>query len=89
VLNGFAASRIAQCPLCPIATAKADSNGHVCFTPNSRHVQCTSPCLLWANSGHQNYSITSLARASSDGGTVRLSALAVLRLIANSYLVAA
>ena len=36
-----------------------------------------------------DYSITSSARASSDGGTVRPSALAVLRLIANSYLVGA
>jgi len=25
---------------------------HVCFTPESGHVQCTSRCLLWANSGH-------------------------------------
>jgi hypothetical protein len=25
---------------------------HVCFTPESGHVQCTSLCLLWANSGH-------------------------------------
>ena len=25
---------------------------HVCFTPESGHVRCTSPCLLWANSGH-------------------------------------
>ena len=33
------------------------------------------------------YSITSSARASSDGGTVRPSALAVLRLITSSYLV--
>ena len=58
--------------------------------PNSdRESGLKRSCLLWANSGHQNYSITSLARASSDGGTVRLSALAVLRLIANSYLVAA
>ena len=65
----------AMSALPPIATAKADSR--------------KGSCLLWANSGHQNYSITSLARASSDGGTVRLSALAVLRLIANSYLVAA
>ena len=35
------------------------------------------------------YSITSSAPASSDGGTVRPSAFAVLRLIANSYLVGA
>ena len=35
------------------------------------------------------HSITSSARASSDGGTVRPSVLAVLRLMTNSYLVAA
>src|SRR5438876_11219176 len=35
------------------------------------------------------YSITSLARARSDGGTSRPSALAVLRLITSSYLVGA
>jgi hypothetical protein len=27
------------------------ANGHVCFTPESGHVQRTRPCLLWANSG--------------------------------------
>jgi hypothetical protein len=35
----------------------------------------------------RNYSITSLARTSNEGGTVRPSALAVLRLITSSYLV--
>jgi len=29
------------------------------FTPESGHVQCTSGCLLWANSKHHCYSITS------------------------------
>jgi len=36
-------------------TPKADmcaAKGHVRFTPESGHVQCTSSCLLWANSGH-------------------------------------
>src|SRR5262249_29216129 len=28
------------------------ANGHVCFTPESGHVQCNTPCPLWANSGH-------------------------------------
>jgi hypothetical protein len=28
-------------------------NGHVRFTSESGHVQCTSSCLLWANSGHR------------------------------------
>ena len=37
-----------------IATAKADSrNGHVRFTPKSRHAQCNGSCLLWAKSGHR------------------------------------
>jgi hypothetical protein len=27
-------------------------NSHVCFTPESGHVPCTSLCLLWAKSGH-------------------------------------
>src|SRR5215468_6399953 len=49
------------------------------FTPESGHMQCTSACLLWDKSGHGAiYSITSVARASSDAGTVRPSALAVL-----------
>src|SRR5262245_36822925 len=61
---------------------------HVRFTPESGHVQCISPCPLWAKSGHHStHSTTSLARASSDGGTVRPSALAVLRLSTSSYLV--
>ena len=38
---------------------------------------------------HQLYSITSSARARSDGGTLRPSALAVLRLMTSSYLVGA
>jgi hypothetical protein len=28
------------------------AQGHVCFTPESGHVQCTSLCPLWAKSGH-------------------------------------
>jgi hypothetical protein len=35
--------------LADICSAK----GHVRFTPESRHSQCTSLCLLWANSGHR------------------------------------
>jgi hypothetical protein len=73
----------------PIATAKADmpqmimsalhpiadmcsALAHVCFGPKA-----DIPI----------HSITSSARASTAGGTVRPSALAVLRLIARSYLV--
>ena len=63
---------------------------YVRFAPESGHVQCSSRCLLRAKSGHSSsYSITSLAVASSEGGTVRPSALAVLRLIASSFLVGA
>src|SRR5690242_9349454 len=74
----------------PIATAKADiglANGHVRFTPESRHVRCTSRCLLWARSGSGDYSITSSARPIRVLGTVRPSALAVFRLMINSTLV--
>jgi len=47
---------------------------HVRFTPESGHVQCNSPCLLWAKSGlmHCNkqpiISSTSLANASNIAG---------------------
>jgi len=35
---------------------------YVRFTPESGHMQCTSACLLWANSGHRAaHSITSSA----------------------------
>jgi len=30
---------------------RTSANGDVCFTPESRRVQRTSSCLLWANSG--------------------------------------
>jgi hypothetical protein len=60
----------------------------------SGHVQCTTPCLLWAISGlmHRSkkdcYSITSSVRASKLYGIVRPSALAVFRLTIVSNLVA-
>ena len=41
----------AMSALLPIATAKADSTKHVCFTLKSRHVRCTNRRLLRANSG--------------------------------------
>jgi hypothetical protein len=63
----------------------------------SRHVRSAAvsgiPEAIWrlrkcANNGSgQPYSITSLARASREGGTVSPSALAVLRLITSSNLV--
>jgi hypothetical protein len=40
--------------------SKADmcgAKGHVCFAPESGHVQCTSRCLLWANSGHSGQTV--------------------------------
>jgi hypothetical protein len=48
----------------------------------------SSTATTTCNSRRARYSITSSARASSVGGTVRPSAFAVLRLIASSYLVA-
>jgi hypothetical protein len=48
----------------PIATAKADlANGHVCFTPESGHVQRTSSCLFRAISGHEPLSLDYLVGA--------------------------
>ena len=32
------------------------ATSHVCFTPESGHVQCRKPCLLRANSGHTAHS---------------------------------
>src|SRR5262249_53711462 len=71
----------------PIATAKADIRKRSCirFTPESGHGQRNSLCPLWANSGHRDdHSIASSVTDSSDGGTVRSSVFAVLRLMANS-----
>src|SRR5262245_51549194 len=51
-----------QCPLYPQERPRkrTSANGHVCFPPESGHVQRTHPCLLWAKSGHRSsYSITS------------------------------
>jgi hypothetical protein len=68
---------------------------YVRFTPESGHVRCTRPCLLWAKSGlmqrsnWDRYSITSSARPMSVFGTLRPSALAVLRLMTSSYFVGA
>src|SRR5262249_13606960 len=69
--------------------------GSVSLRPGQRVVSIVLECLLWANSGLRavqqtaSYSITSSARASSVGGTSRLSAFAVLRLITSSNLVGA
>ena len=31
---------------------RISAQGHVCFTPESGHVQCNEGCPLWAKSGH-------------------------------------
>src|SRR5262249_32190482 len=70
------------------ATEKADG-WQTCLLPQ----RCSRP--VEAHGAEQGYklppfhSITSSARASSDGGTVRPSVFAVLRLITSSYLVGA
>src|SRR5258708_2764075 len=55
--------------------------------PSSQGEGTPKPRGLMHRSERHLYSITSLARARRVGGTVRPSALAVFRLIANSYLV--
>ena len=66
----------------------ADVEETSALPPKADMCECTCSCLLCAISGHRAiYSITSSAIACSDGGTVRPSALAVLRLITSSYLV--
>src|SRR5262249_58253074 len=61
---------------------------HVCFTPNS-DIKCDTWDVRFGPKADitEIYSITSLACASTDDGTVRPSVLAVLRLIASSKLV--
>jgi hypothetical protein len=70
--------------------------GHVRFWGHSRHRHFIPSRQLMTRSGHllpsigalrKVYSITLSAMASSDGGTVRPSAFAVVRLMASSNLV--
>src|SRR5262245_23505063 len=56
-----------------------------CHAERSRSVSTRTGSLEGV---HQRYSITSSARASSDGGTVRFSTLAVFRLMTKSIFVA-
>jgi len=42
----------------------APLNRHVRFTPKSGRVQCTSACLLWANSGHDDTNRKTASRRS-------------------------
>src|SRR5215472_3748046 len=82
----------AMSALPPIATAKAEFPQKSCLLYlRKRTCAVHQECLLWAKSGHRTtfYSITSSARASRGGGTVRPSVLAVLRLIISSYFVGA
>jgi len=64
-------------------------NCDVCFTCKSDIRKCERHVRYGPIAEMANHSITSSARASSAGGTVRPSALAVLRLITSSYLVGA
>src|SRR5262245_50525389 len=59
------------------------------FTPESGHVQCGGPCLLWAKKKQTlaDHSITASARASNVSGRVRPRTLAVVRLTTTSNLV--
>ena len=64
------------------------AKSHVRFTPDSGHVRATRDVRYVPIADMRcSYSITSSARVSSAGGTVRPSALAVLRLITNSNFV--
>jgi hypothetical protein len=57
---------------CRELLAPEDEQCHVRFAPESGHTAVRRECLLSAISGHrQPHSITSSARESSDGGTVR------------------
>jgi hypothetical protein len=65
---------------------------HVCFSPDSDRTADIQDRQLRAITGLMRrskplYSITSSARASKEGGTIRPSALAVFMLITNSNLV--
>src|SRR5215510_7094667 len=42
-----------KCVGLPHENLREDRALDVRFASESRHVHCTSPCLLWANSGHQ------------------------------------
>ena len=67
-----------------------EGNQNVRSTLRSRHREVTRSGPFRAMNRHPGlYSITSSARASKDGGRVRPSAFAVLRLITSSYLVGA
>ena len=77
-----------QCPLWVKSGHIAVHSCDVRSTPKSGHHLSLSGCPLCAKSGHPApHSITSSARASSEGVTVRPSAFAVVRLITIANLV--
>ena len=85
------------CDVAPKATVRRCPR-YFRFTPESRHSSQGLACLKGAKSRRMQcsklrrqtvYSITSSARARSDGGTVMPSAFAVLMLITSSNLVGA
>ena len=63
--------------------SKADmcsAKRHVRFTPESRHVRCTSSCPLCANSGHSgsiNYLVGTAEQRRGYGETEHLSGLRI------------
>jgi hypothetical protein len=80
--------------LCIYKSGSIECNSvRVCFAPKATELLRGSKMTRCANSGllhrskQQCYSITSSARASSVGGTVKPNAFAVLRLMTNSNLV--
>jgi hypothetical protein len=46
------------------------ANGHVCFTPESGHMRCTSRCLLRAKSGHHDHLSAESSGASEAEGII-------------------
>ena len=54
VISGYL-RRNKRCPLYPNSDRESGfpAKDHVCFTPESGHVQCTGACPLSAISGHK------------------------------------
>jgi hypothetical protein len=46
------AARVGGLSLITFEADMCAAKDHVCFTPESGHVQCTWQCLLWARSRH-------------------------------------
>jgi hypothetical protein len=73
--------QVQQCPQCPVSDGRPEKGGLSLRAKSGRErcSKCRYTTLI--------YSITSLARTSSDGEMVRPSAFAVLRLMMRSNLV--